>query len=92
MKNPKIKNRVGTPQLLCAFLLFPVILCLAACDGHGWQSSNQIIGRGTAYPSEEPERGPLYCYRTLGKNDCYKTPQKDREENLEAFHGPDPRE
>jgi hypothetical protein len=48
-----------------------------------------VLKRGQfvrAAPQAEPE--PLYCYRSLGKPDCYATPQPGRADLLIGSYGP----
>lgn len=37
-----------------------------------------------------PAPPPLYCYRTLGREDCYRTPQRDERGRLTGNYGPPP--
>ena len=42
----------------------------------------------------KPEIGPrpaaLYCYRTLGRQDCYRSPVEDADRRLVEHYGPPP--
>ena len=41
-------------------------------------------------PEVEPRPGALYCYRTLGRQDCYRTPVPDESRRLVEHYGPPP--
>lgn len=57
-------------------LLMGLSVLLSGCsDGGHWMSSEYLIGRGWAKPPEQKPRPPLYCYRTLGEVNCYRSPQ-----------------
>ncbi|MFN7709909.1 MAG: hypothetical protein ACK5O7_02975 [Holosporales bacterium] len=55
------------------------------------RTSEGIVRDGYARRFEEPyQPQSLYCYRTLGDNDCYDRPLPQREHNrLESFYKPE---
>lgn len=61
-----------------------VLIALSGCaDGGHWMSSEYLIGRGWAKPPEQKAKTPLYCYRTLGDVNCYRSPQKGKGKLIE---------
>ncbi len=84
----------------CALILATALL-IAACsnpwadDGptrgdifrFGWLNDDIPEGQRAA----EPE-GPLYCYRTIGREDCYATPIPGAAARLKGYVGPPPPE
>ena len=56
---------------------------------------DQILSAGWIW-SDEPvevelaEESPLYCYGTIGTEDCHSTPLPDEENRLVGFQGPPP--
>ncbi len=74
-------------KYLTVFLLcvsFAGILILEGCNGEGFSSAERIITSGWADVSNEDseDQEPLYCYRTIGAVDCYKTPDPKRKKQL----------
>jgi hypothetical protein len=45
----------------------------------------------TAYERAVAELEPIYCYRSIGDADCYRTPNFRDERRLINFYGPPPR-
>ncbi len=69
---------------------------LAGCAGVGASVRSAVDGVKTAFdpPKEEPapDVEPRYCYRTLGKVNCYPQPLPASEANrLVGYQGPAPR-
>lgn len=75
-------KKYSTVFPLCFTLIAAVIL--EGCNGEGFSSAERIISSGWADVSNEDSDGqePLYCYRTIGAVDCYKTPDPKRQEQL----------
>jgi hypothetical protein len=76
-----------------------VVACLglvAGCAGVGATVQSAVQELGTAFepPKEKPRpvAEPRYCYRTLGKVNCYPQPLPASEANrLVGYTGPAPR-
>ena len=76
-----------------------VVACvglLAGCADVGASVQSAVNGVTTAFnpPREEPQPDvePRYCYRTLGKVNCYPQPLPASEANLlVGYQGPAPR-
>lgn len=69
---------------------------LAGCAGVGASVQSAVDGVTTAFnpPRQEPrvDVEPRYCYRTLGKVNCYPQPLPASEANrLVGYQGPAPR-
>ena len=65
-------------------------LVLEACNGEGISSAERILSSGWADVSNEDadSQEPLYCYKTLGTVDCYRTPDPRREKQLVSTYPP----
>ena len=74
--------------LLCLSLAFALVL--EACNGEGISSAERIISSGWADVSNEDTENqePLYCYKTIGSIDCYKTPDPKRHKQLVSTYPP----
>ena len=83
-------------RLLGALLVVSAAASIAGCSGLE-QSVQSAVGGVTAAfqpPKEEPEPAvtPTYCYRTLGRVNCYPQPLPASEANrLVGYQGPAPR-
>ena len=79
-----------------AFLIVACVGLLTGCAGVGASVRSAVDGVTTAFdpPKEEPAPAvePRYCYRTLGKVNCYPQPLPASEANrLVGYQGPAPR-
>lgn len=77
-------------------LVVALVGLLAGCADVGASVRSAVDGVKTAFepPKEEPEPEvePRYCYRTLGKVNCYPQPLPASEANrLVGYQGPAPR-
>lgn len=65
-------------------LVLIAVMALSACNGQGFSSAERIISSGWADVSNEDieNQEPLYCYKTIGAIDCYKTPDQRRTRQL----------
>jgi len=64
-------------------------IVLSGCAGQGWNDSQEIVDFGWAsHPKEQYIPQPLYCYKTLGRTDCYKEPQPELEDRLVNYYSP----
>ncbi len=72
------------------FSLLVMALQLQGCFSWTNRTSEGIVRDGFARRWEDPyQPQALYCYRTLGDNDCYDRPLPQREQNrLEAAYTP----
>ena len=52
--------------------------------GSGW------VGPGIGTASTPTAQAPLYCYGTIGREDCYEAPLPSEESRLVGFQGPPP--
>ena len=67
------------------------IFCLSACDNQTRDKIKDMISR-SGNPSETVAAESLYCYRTIGKVNCYTAPLKGQESNrLIGYDGISPR-
>ncbi len=41
-------------------------------------------------PTVQQAPAPLYCYRTIGREDCYRTPPAGERTRLPGHYGPPP--
>lgn len=89
----KLKSRLAMqhPSVIFILLLglsFLFALLLSGCNGQGVSSAERIIGSGWADVSNEDVDGqePIYCYKTLGGSECYKTPDDKRRRELVATY------
>lgn len=65
--------------------------CADALYEHVGMTEEAVLKRGQfvkAAPQADPE--PLYCYRSLGRPDCYARPQPGRAEQLIGSYEPAP--
>jgi len=79
-----------------AVLVVALVGFLAGCAGVESSVQSAVDGVRTAFtpPKEEPKPDvePRYCYRTLGKVNCYPQPLPASEANrLVGYQGPAPR-
>lgn len=79
-----------------AFLVVASVALLTGCADVGASVKSAVQGVTTAFdpPKEEPapQVEPRYCYRTLGKVNCYPQPLPASEANrLVGYQGPAPR-
>lgn len=77
-------------KYLSVFISCSLISFLTACDSGQWRSSDSIVESGWAEPPTPYNPDPLYCYKTLAGNDCYKKPLQNQETRLESYYGPEP--
>lgn len=80
-------------QSLSFLLLACSLFFLEGCQSTNTpEHANDLMIDGwvgpTPYPSATDAR-PVYCYRTLGDEDCYSRPQPGWEERLTASYEPD---
>lgn len=83
------------PKVIIAVL--PLLLggcvtsLIAASSGLDFDnlSFRKILGL-EAEVVEVPVQGPLYCYETLGRGECYRQPVVGAEARLQGFVGPEP--
>lgn len=62
-------------------------ILLAGCYPGQTRDSNYLLSKGWATPREQENRDEhLYCYHTLGKNDCYSVPLERREDSRDGDH------
>lgn len=81
---------------LRAVLVVACVGLLAGCAEVGASMQSAVDGVTTAFdsPKEQPAPAiePRYCYRTLGKVNCYPQPLPASEANrLVGYQGPAPR-
>ena len=75
-----------------AFLAFAVAL-VGACAPlqDRMHPGETALIEGNWLKSETTAKPPaLYCYRTLGRQDCYRAPLQDGERRLVEHYGPPP--
>ena len=72
-------------------------LVLAACSnpfGKDAPSLSEVLSSGWLFQDEEPlaavVESPLYCYGTIGKQDCYLEPLPREQRRLIGYQGPPP--
>ena len=71
--------------------LLALIVCLSACDSQVHDKIKDLIS-GSEKPSTNFVAESLYCYRTIGKVNCYTEPLKGQEANrLIGYDGTSPR-
>lgn len=73
-----------------------LVVFLAGCAEVGQSVQNAVNDVSTAFqpkPAEPaPQAPPTYCYRTIGKVNCYSQPLPASEANrLIGYQGPPPR-
>ena len=67
------------------------IICLSACDNQTRDKIKDMI-RGSGNSPATAAAESLYCYRTIGKVNCYTEPLKGQEANrLIGYDGTSPR-
>ena len=67
------------------------IVCLSACDNQTRDRIKDMVS-GSGNPLETVVAESLYCYRTIGKVNCYTEPLKGQEANrLIGYDGTSPR-
>ena len=67
------------------------IVCLSACDNQTRDRIKDMVS-GSGNPLETVAAESLYCYRTIGKVNCYTAPLKGQESNrLIGYDGISPR-
>ncbi len=79
-----------------SLLIVSILGLSAGCAGleNSVQSAVSGIRSATFGPQDtpEPQAAPTYCYRTLGKVNCYSQPLPASEANrLVGYEGPAPR-
>jgi hypothetical protein len=76
-------------QKIVCFLI--CIVCLSACDNQTRDKIKDMIS-GSGNPPATAAAESLYCYRTIGKVNCYTEPLKGQEANrLIGYDGTSPR-
>lgn len=85
----RLTGRIG---LVCACTFM-----LAGCENlfaEKAPSFSEVIGAGWLSPDEDIDAlslpDPLYCYGTIGREDCYVEPQPDEGGRLVGYTGPKP--
>ena len=67
------------------------IVCLSACDNQTRDRIKDMVS-GSGHTLETVVAEALYCYRTIGKVNCYTEPLKGQEANrLIGYDGTSPR-
>lgn len=82
----------------CHAALFAVALSLSGCSNpfaEDAPSLTDILGAGWLVAADDEVadaavEGPLYCYRTIGREDCYAEPLPREGGRLVGFQGPPP--
>ncbi|MCR9256394.1 MAG: hypothetical protein NXI16_09895 [Alphaproteobacteria bacterium] len=65
--------------------------CSTAQQGVDYLLDLGDFGRSAGEEQKVVQQRPLYCYRTLGREECYAQPLPDREiGRLVEFYGPPP--
>ena len=73
-------------------VLFVLLGTVAGCTAKVQDTVDRLFGDRSAKLALSSPEDPRYCYRTLGKVNCYSTPLPGREANrLVGFDGPAPR-
>lgn len=69
------------------------VLILSACE-NPWSehlpSFDQVLSAGWLEDDAPPAVTPIYCYETIGSNDCYQQPVDGAGNRLRGFEGPPP--
>ena len=82
---------IGEGKMQKIALLLISIVCLSACDSQTRDKIKDMIS-GSGNPSATVAAESLYCYRTIGKANCYTEPLKGQEANrLIGYDGTSPR-
>ncbi len=84
-------------KLACrAAMVAGCALSLVACANpfaEGAPTLSEIFSAGWLFQDEETKaaaQAPLYCYGTIGKQDCYPEPLPREEGRLVGYQGPPP--
>lgn len=73
-------------------IFLPLLLAVQGCNPLMIfrPDSEQIVRKGWArQPENQAEPSPLYCYHSLGQNDCYSAPL-EKQDRLSGYYGPKP--
>lgn len=82
---------IGEGKMQKSAWLLISIFCLSACDNQTRDKIKDMIS-GSGNPSVIVAAESLYCYRTIGKVNCYTEPLEGQEANrLIGYDGTSPR-